>query len=88
MTVGTRHPRSSRCCCWSRSSSTPQIVRALSSSRWPRPASRRSTCRRSLLNLTLNHLAIVAIATLAATVVAVGLAILVTRPFGAEFLPL
>lgn len=42
----------------------------------------------SLLNLTLNHLAITAIATLAATVVAVGLAILVTRPFGAEFLPL
>jgi osmoprotectant transport system permease protein len=42
----------------------------------------------SLLNLTLNHLAITAIATLASTVVAVGLAILVTRPFGAEFLPL
>lgn len=42
----------------------------------------------NLLNLTLNHLAITAIATLAATVVAVGLAILVTRPFGAEFLPL
>jgi osmoprotectant transport system permease protein len=42
----------------------------------------------SLLDLTLNHLAIVAAATLAATIVAVGLAILVTRPFGAEFLPL
>lgn len=42
----------------------------------------------NLLNLTLNHLAITAIATLVATVVAVGLAILVTRPIGAEFLPL
>lgn len=42
----------------------------------------------SLLDLTLNHLAIVAAATLAATIVAVGLAIVVTRPFGAEFLPL
>ncbi|HQZ13712.1 MAG TPA: ABC transporter permease [Devosia sp.] len=42
----------------------------------------------SLLDLTLNHLLIVAIATALATVVAVGLAILVTRPFGAEFLPL
>lgn len=42
----------------------------------------------SLLNLTLNHLAITAIATVAATIVAVSLAILVTRPFGAEFLPL
>ena len=42
----------------------------------------------SLLNLTLNHLSIVAAATLAATVVSVGLAIIVTRPFGAEFLPL
>ncbi|MFK4812807.1 ABC transporter permease [Devosia sp. ZW T5_3] len=41
-----------------------------------------------LLDLTLNHLAIVATATLAATIVAVGLAIVVTRPFGAEFLPL
>jgi osmoprotectant transport system permease protein len=41
-----------------------------------------------LLDLTLNHLAIVAAATLAATIVAVGLAIVVTRPFGAEFLPL
>lgn len=42
----------------------------------------------SLLDLTLNHLLIVAIATALATTVAVGLAILVTRPFGAEFLPL
>jgi osmoprotectant transport system permease protein len=42
----------------------------------------------SLLDLTLNHLLIVAIATAFATAVAVGLAILVTRPFGAEFLPL
>jgi len=42
----------------------------------------------SLLNLTLSHLTIVAIATIASTLLAVGLAILVTRPFGAEFLPL
>jgi osmoprotectant transport system permease protein len=42
----------------------------------------------SLLNLTISHLLIVAVATLASTLVAVGLAILVTRPFGAEFLPL
>jgi osmoprotectant transport system permease protein len=42
----------------------------------------------SLLDLTLNHLLLVAIATAAATLIAVGLAILVTRPFGAEFLPL
>lgn len=41
-----------------------------------------------LLDITLNHLAIVAVAMVLATVVAVGLAILVTRPFGAEFLPL
>jgi osmoprotectant transport system permease protein len=41
-----------------------------------------------LLALALNHLALVAAATGAATVVALGLAILVTRPFGAEFLPL
>jgi osmoprotectant transport system permease protein len=41
-----------------------------------------------LLDLTLNHLMIVAIATALATLVAVGLAIVVTRPFGAEFLPL
>lgn len=42
----------------------------------------------SLVELTLKHLAIVAAATTASTLVAVGLAILVTRPFGAEFLPL
>lgn len=42
----------------------------------------------SLLDITLNHLTIVGIATLASTLIAVGLAILVTRPFGAEFLPL
>ena len=42
----------------------------------------------SLLSLTLSHLATVFTATLAATIVAVGLAILVTRPIGAEFLPL
>ena len=42
----------------------------------------------SLLDLALNHLGIVAVATIASTIVAVGLAILVTRPFGAEFLPL
>jgi osmoprotectant transport system permease protein len=41
-----------------------------------------------LLQLTLNHLAIVGMATGAATLIAVGLAILVTRPAGAEFLPL
>lgn len=42
----------------------------------------------SLLSLTLQHLKIVALATAAAVVVAVSLAILVTRPAGAEFLPL
>jgi osmoprotectant transport system permease protein len=42
----------------------------------------------TLLVLTLSHLAIVAVATLLSTIVAVGLAVLVTRPFGAEFLPL
>lgn len=42
----------------------------------------------SLLSLTLQHLGTVAVATIAAIVVAIGLAILVTRPFGAEFLPL
>ncbi len=42
----------------------------------------------SLFWLTAQHLATVFIATLAATVVAVGLAILVSRPAGAEFLPL
>ena len=44
--------------------------------------------RASLLSLTLSHLATVAISIGGATVVAVGLAILVTRPIGAEFLPL
>lgn len=42
----------------------------------------------SLLTLTLLHLRTVTIATIAAIIVAVTLAILVTRPFGAEFLPL
>jgi osmoprotectant transport system permease protein len=44
--------------------------------------------RASLLSLTLSHLSTVAIAIGAATVVSVGLAIFVTRPIGAEFLPL
>lgn len=43
--------------------------------------------RESLLVLAGWHLAIVAVATLAATVAAVGMAVLVTRPFGAELLP-
>lgn len=42
----------------------------------------------SLLVLTLLHLRTVALATVAAILVAVGLAILVTRPAGREFLPL
>ncbi|AXV15795.1 ABC transporter [Neorhizobium sp. SOG26] len=42
----------------------------------------------SLLSLTLQHLEIVFAATLAAAILAILLAILVTRPFGAEFLPL
>ncbi|WP_119419987.1 ABC transporter permease [Desertibaculum subflavum] len=42
----------------------------------------------SLLGLTLAHLGLVALATAGATALAVALAILVTRPFGAEFLPL
>jgi osmoprotectant transport system permease protein len=42
----------------------------------------------SLFDITVNHLVIVFAATLAATVIAVGLAVIVTRPFGAEFLPL
>ncbi len=42
----------------------------------------------ALLSLTLSHLTIVGIATLASSIVAIGLAILVTRPIGAEFLPL
>jgi osmoprotectant transport system permease protein len=44
--------------------------------------------RTDLMSLTLSHLEIVAISIGAATVVAVGLAILVTRPIGVEFLPL
>ena len=42
----------------------------------------------NLLEITLNHLWITFLATAASTVIAVGLAILVTRPFGAEFLSL
>ncbi|KLK92051.1 ABC transporter [Microvirga vignae] len=42
----------------------------------------------SLLFLTLQHLRTVALATLASTVLAVALGIFVTRPSGAEFLPL
>jgi osmoprotectant transport system permease protein len=41
-----------------------------------------------LLDLTLNHLLLVVAAVGSATIVAVGLAILVTRPAGAELLPL
>ncbi len=41
----------------------------------------------SLLSLTLNHLALTGAATLCASLLALGLAILVTRPAGAEFLP-
>jgi osmoprotectant transport system permease protein len=41
-----------------------------------------------MMALALNHLGLVAAAVGAATLLAVGLAILVTRPFGAEFLPL
>jgi osmoprotectant transport system permease protein len=41
-----------------------------------------------LLTLTLEHLWLVALATGAATIISVGLAILVTRPAGADFLPL
>jgi osmoprotectant transport system permease protein len=42
----------------------------------------------SLIELALNHLAIVAVATFTATIVAMSLAIFVSRPAGAEFLPL
>ena len=42
----------------------------------------------SLLDITLSHLWITGIATAASSVIALGLAILVTRPFGADFLPL
>ncbi|HBB83586.1 MAG TPA: ABC transporter [Sulfitobacter sp.] len=44
--------------------------------------------RASLLSLSLSHLALVAMASAAATVVAVTLAVLVTRPAGAAFRPL
>lgn len=44
--------------------------------------------RASLLSLTLSHLGLVLAASLAATMVAVGLAVFVTRPVGAPFLPL
>lgn len=44
--------------------------------------------RASLMSLTLAHLATVTIAIGAATIVGMGAAILVTRPIGAEFLPL
>ena len=42
----------------------------------------------NLIDITLNHLWITLIATVASTIIAVGLAIIVTRPFGAEFLSL
>src|SRR6185437_12731335 len=42
----------------------------------------------NLLSLTLAHLGTVCIAAAASTAVAVGLGILVTRPSGAQFLPL
>lgn len=42
----------------------------------------------SMLSLTFSHLALVGVATLAATLFSVTLAIVVTRPFGVEFLPL
>jgi osmoprotectant transport system permease protein len=42
----------------------------------------------SLLALTLSHLRTVFLATLASTILAVGLGIFVTRPSGSEFLPL
>ncbi|HBU54250.1 ABC transporter permease [Sulfitobacter pontiacus] len=44
--------------------------------------------RSSLLSLSLSHLGLVALASAAATLVAVTLAIFVTRPVGASFLPL
>lgn len=44
--------------------------------------------RASLLSLALNHLGLVALASTAATLVSVTLAILVTRPAGAAFRPL
>ncbi len=44
--------------------------------------------RSSLLSLSLSHLGLVALASVAASLVAVTLAIFVTRPVGASFLPL
>ncbi|GAA4219853.1 osmoprotectant transport system permease protein [Sagittula marina] len=44
--------------------------------------------RASLWSLTISHLGLVLAASLSATVVAVGLAVFVTRPIGAAFLPL
>ena len=44
--------------------------------------------RSSLLSLSLSHLGLVALASVAATLVAVTLAIFVTRPVGASYLPL
>nr|WP_232897225.1 ABC transporter permease [Pontibaca salina] len=44
--------------------------------------------RTSLLSLAMNHLVLVAVASLAATVIAVALAIFVTRPAGEAFRPL
>ena len=44
--------------------------------------------RSSLLSLSLSHLGLVALASVAATLVAVTLAIFVTRPVGPSFLPL
>lgn len=41
-----------------------------------------------LVELALNHLALVAAAVLCASVIAVGLGVMVTRPSGADFLPL
>ena len=42
----------------------------------------------SLLSLTISHLLLVGAATLAASLISVVLAVIVTRPFGVEFLPL
>ena len=74
-------------CCWSPSSSSPSwfapLFKPLTENNAPAIYN-----QGSLLTLTLLHLRTVLIATVAATIVAVALAILVTRPFGAEFLPL
>lgn len=52
-----------------------------------RPGQNPTYNQASLLSLTVSHLAIVIAAIGASSVLAIGLAILVTRPFGAEFLP-